>query len=233
MDKKNSFVMYMDSWDVIEELDPEQRGILLAAIYAIQLGTELPEMDKETRIVFKTIKAQLFRDKTKYEETIEARKKAGQKGGLKSAEVRRSKTIENSTKTKQSQANEAVSDSDSVSDSVSDSDIGASDGQTDDILTLGVKDNVHLCRSELAQIRATYQQTNKLIDKVSLWLDKAKRPPKDHAALLHKFAVNDDWPRKPRPEPEPEPRPDPSRGEFCSAPDEVKAKAAALGIKVN
>ena len=228
MDKKNSFLMYIDSWDSIEELDTEQRGLLLTAIYAVVLGKELPEMDKETRIAFKMIRNQLVRDKTKYEETIEKRSKAGKKGAEKRWGQNNSKTVENSTPEWQTIAKMADSDSDSDSDSVSVSD---SDSEThhhhDQYLTLGINNNVALSQADFDAIARTYQSPKKLIDKVSIWLEDAKGPVPDHANLVHKFALNDNWPKKPQPDPPP-PEPDPERGEFCPAPDEVRKKAKTV-----
>lgn len=235
MTDKNSFVLYLDAWDVIEELDTEQRGVLFTAIYAVQLGLDLPEMDKETRIVFKGIKNTLIRDKTKYEKIIESRSKAGKLGAEKRWCAKNGKTVENSTNEWQTIANIAdsvsVSVSDSVSVSVSESE--AEGGQNDDDTTdlsfdlYGTLKNVKLTPEQHRKIVDTYQTPSKLINKVSSWLPTAERPPADHFALVHRFAVNDDWPKKPKPDPPPEPL-DPERGELCSMPDEVQEKINKL-----
>ena len=231
MTDKNSFVLYLDAWDVIEELNTEQRGVLFTAIYAVQLDLDLPEMDKETRIVFKGIKNTLIRDKTKYEKIIESRSKAGKLGAEKRWGAKNSKTVENSTNEWQTIANIAdsvsVSVSDSVSVSVSESE--AEGGQNDDDTTelFGVLKNVKLTPEQHRKIVDTYQTPSKLINKVSSWLPTAERPPADHFGLVHTFAANDNWPKKPKPDPPPEPL-DPERGELCSMPDEVQEKINKL-----
>lgn len=235
MTDKNSFVLYLDAWDVIEELSTEQRGVLFTAIYAVQLDLDLPEMDKETRIVFKGIKNTLIRDKTKYEKIIESRSKAGRLGAEKRWGAKNSKTVENSTNEWQTIANIADSVSVSVSESVSDSvsvsvsNSEAEGGQNDDDTTelFGVLKNVKLTPEQHRKIVDTYQTPSRLIDKVSTWLPEAKHPPADHFGLVHTFAINDDWPKKPKPDPPPEPL-DPERGELCSMPDEVQEKINKL-----
>ena len=235
MADKKSFVMYLDSWEVISELDTEQRGILLTAIYAIQLGEDLPEMDKETRIVFKTVKNQIIRDLTKYEEKIEKRRAAGKKGAEARWGAKNGKSVENTTPEWQTIANMADSDSDSDSDndSVSDSDnvprpVAVHD--TQDSL-FGVRNNVRLSPEDYQSIVETYQRPGGLIDKVSVWLANARHAVPDHYALVLKFAENvkDPWPRKPPPEPEPIEL-DPERGPLMGAPAEIREKMRKLQI---
>lgn len=248
MADKKSFVLYWDNWEMIEELDIEQRGILMTAIFALgNEGIEVHEMDQPTRLVYKMIRSQIRRDASKYEETIEKRKQAGRKGGKASWEKRRSKTVKNSTESKQNEANadfaeanEAdnvnvnvnVNDNDNVTVNVNDNvaPSGGEDGQTDDsLLTLGVNQNVRLTKEQLREVRSRYLQSSDLINKVSLWLVKAKHPDQDHLQLIHTFALNDDWPKKPKEKPpDPEPEPDPERGPVGPMPDEVREKIDKL-----
>ena len=251
MADKKSFVLYWDNWEMIEELSIEQRGILMTAIYALDNeDVDVPEMDQPTRLVFKMIRSQIRRDTTKYEETLEKRKKAGSKGGKASWEKRRSKTIENSTDSKQTEANAYFAeaneadnvnvnvnvndnDNDNVIVNVNDnvSPCGSEDGQTEDgsFSTLGVNQNVKLTQDELNEVRSRYLKSSDLIDKVSLWLVKAKHPEQDHLQLIHTFALNDNWPKKPREKPpDPEPEPDPSRGPVMGMPDDVREKVDKL-----
>lgn len=245
MADKKSFVLHLDSWEFIEELSIEERGTLLTAIYAIQLGEVLPEMDRTVRVAFKALAGQFARDRTKYEETIEARRKAGKKGAEKRWGKDDGKPVAISTNAKQAMANIGDSDSESVnvsvnvsdsdSDSVSVSDSVADSGP-DDTHTLthfGTLHNVELTREQYREITETYQHPRKLINKVSAWLPKAEHPVKDHFALVHRFALNDDWPEKPKPEKPPDPV-DESRGEFMPAPESVKEKLGAFraGLEV-
>ena len=226
MADKRSFVLYLDMWDLIEELSIDQRGILLTAIYAVQSGEEIPKMDKETRIVFKSIKNSLVRDKTRYEEMVEKRRKAGQKGAEARWGSKDGKTVENSTNEWQTIAKMADSDSDSDSDSDnvsgSDSDIGATSATTTTFSLFGVRENVKLTQDQYRKIAQTYQRPKELIDKVSNWLVNAKHGVPDHMSLIYKFATNDNWPKKPaRKPPDPEPE-----IEAVPMPEDIKKKAA-------
>lgn len=60
----------------------------------------------------------------------------------------------------------------------------------------GILGNVELTDDQHAQLCATYEMVNDLIDKVSLWLPD--NPRKSHFAICLKFAKNDNWPKTPR-----------------------------------
>ena len=63
---KNSFLMYTDWGDMIEELDEENRSQLLLAIMRYQSDKELPEMDLGARVAFAQIRTQFRKDEEKY-----------------------------------------------------------------------------------------------------------------------------------------------------------------------
>lgn len=60
----------------------------------------------------------------------------------------------------------------------------------------GILENVELTDDQHAQLCATYEMVNDLIDKVSLWLPD--NPRQNHFAICLKFARNDDWPKTPK-----------------------------------
>ena len=124
---RNSFLLYVDSLDVLDELTPQQVGNIFLAIKAHVKGEEY-ELTGIEKIAFIPIKNSLKRDAAKYESIVEKRREAGRKGGLK----RSKQMLANASKSKQSVANQAVSDSDSVSDSgsVSDKDTNVSKKKT-------------------------------------------------------------------------------------------------------
>lgn len=62
-------------------LTMEQRGILFTAIYAYELGEELPEMDPLTEMCFGFIKSSLDANAEKYESRCEINRENGGKGG--------------------------------------------------------------------------------------------------------------------------------------------------------
>lgn len=117
---KNSFVMYTDYQFHIELLKMEQRGMLFTAIMQYVSGEEVCKMDDVTTMAFSFIKARMDKDIKKYEEVIEARKKAGSKGGLAKASNAK-QNIAKASSAKQGLANVAVNVNDN--DNVNDDDI--------------------------------------------------------------------------------------------------------------
>jgi hypothetical protein len=119
---KKSFVLHVDSLDVLDELTNEQAGMLLKAMRDYHNEDEAP-LDALTKIVFCPFKNQFNRDSLKYQTTCERRANAGSMGGK--------QKVANASKPKQKVANLAESvnvsenvsenDSDSVNDSKSDS----------------------------------------------------------------------------------------------------------------
>lgn len=78
---RNSFVLYIQSYEMINELTTEQKGKLLETLFCYQMGKELPELDQITNIVFKSIKVYLDENNKKYAEKCERLKKNALKGG--------------------------------------------------------------------------------------------------------------------------------------------------------
>jgi hypothetical protein len=115
---KKSFVLHVDSLDVLDELTNEQAGMLLKAMRDYHNEDETP-LDALTKIVFCPFKNQFNRDSLKYQTTCERRANAGSMGGK--------QKVANASKPKQKAANVAESvnvsenDSDSDSDSVNES----------------------------------------------------------------------------------------------------------------
>ena len=99
MDVKDSFVLYNSYYDLIEDLDMEQRGALFTAILEHSIGTECINLDQITKLAYRVISSQLDRDREKWEKTCKKRAESGRKGGIASGQSR--------SKTKQIQANEA------------------------------------------------------------------------------------------------------------------------------
>jgi hypothetical protein len=115
---KKSFVLHVDSLDVLDELTNEQAGMLLKAMRDYHNEDEAP-LDALTKIVFCPFKNQFNRDSLKYQTTCERRANAGSMGGKQKVA-----NVAKASKPKQKQANvaESVSKNDSDSDSVNDSD---------------------------------------------------------------------------------------------------------------
>ncbi len=111
--KKKSFILHVDSLDVLSDLSDEQSGKLFKAMLAFHKGEEI-ELDPLTKMAFSFFKNQFIRDNEKYIKTCEARAQAGSKGGK-----QKQHNLANASKSKQKVAK--VADSDNESDSDSDS----------------------------------------------------------------------------------------------------------------
>ena len=77
----NSFVLYTEYQKHIKRLTLEQRGQLLTAIFEYASGEDLTEMDAVTEMAFSFIQSDIDKNAEKYQQTVEARREAGKKGG--------------------------------------------------------------------------------------------------------------------------------------------------------
>lgn len=107
MAEKDSFVLYNSYYDLIEDLDMEQRGALLTAILEHSLGIEQTELDPITKLAYRVIASQLDRDRKKWERTCKKRAEAGRRGGLAKASKAKQDlaNVAKASKAKQSLAN--------------------------------------------------------------------------------------------------------------------------------
>jgi len=122
MDSKKSFILYTDLIHTIKKVSDEDAGKLFKIIleYVNDLN---PEADNVLlQVLFEPIRQQLKRDLKEWEETKNKRAISGQLGGLKSGESRRNKqtkqVLQNRSKPKQTEANEAVNVNVTVNDTV-------------------------------------------------------------------------------------------------------------------
>jgi len=95
---KKSFLLHIDSLDILDDLTNGQAGVLFKAIKAHQKGEEF-ELDSIVKIAFSPFKNQFSRDDEKYNKTCERRAIAGAKGGK--------QKVANASKCKQELANVA------------------------------------------------------------------------------------------------------------------------------
>lgn len=107
MAEKDSFVLYNSYYDLIEDLDMEQRGALLTAILEHSLGIEQTDLDPITKLAYRVIASQLDRDRKKWERTCKKRAEAGRRGGLAKASKAKQDlaNVAKASKAKQSLAN--------------------------------------------------------------------------------------------------------------------------------
>lgn len=118
MAEKDSFVLYNSYYDLLEDLDMEQRGTLLTAILEHSRGMDQTELDPITKLAYRVIASQLDRDRKKWERTCKKRAEAGRRGGLAKASKAKQNlaNLAKAGKAKQSLANLAEYESESEND---------------------------------------------------------------------------------------------------------------------
>ena len=97
---KKSFLLHIDSLDILDDLTNGQAGVLFKAIKAYQNDEEF-DLDSIVKIAFSPFKNQFIRDDEKYTKTCERRAIAGSKGGK--------QKVANASNSKQELANVADS----------------------------------------------------------------------------------------------------------------------------
>ena len=116
---KKSFLIHLDSLEILDELSDEQIGKLLKAFRSYHLGLE-PKLDQILRIAFKPFQLQFDRDSEKYKETSERNSLNGSKGGR--PKKQKNPVAFSGLSENQSKAKKADNDSDSDNDNVSEND---------------------------------------------------------------------------------------------------------------
>ena len=79
-DKKKSFLLYLDTLEILHKLTDEQAGKLLKAFLAYHSEQDL-NLDPMLDLVFFSFQAQFERDLVKYQNIVERNKNNGSKGG--------------------------------------------------------------------------------------------------------------------------------------------------------
>ena len=136
--KKKSFLLHIDSLDILDDLTNGQAGVLFKAIKAYQHGEDFP-LDSVVKIAFSPFKNQFFRDDEKYAETCKRRAIAGSKGGK--------QKVANASNSKQELAN--VADTNNKNKNKTNN---KSDNYSKDICQL-VTDEYNDKLSELGQVK--------------------------------------------------------------------------------
>lgn len=80
MEPKNSFLLYTEQKEVIDELSNEDAGELIKAIYAYAAGEEV-NLRKDLHLVFIPIRQQIDRNNAKYDDFKKKQSENGKKGG--------------------------------------------------------------------------------------------------------------------------------------------------------
>ena len=106
---KKSFIVYIDSLNILSDLNTQQAGELFLAIYNYHLRGEMPS-EFWVKIALTSFINQWERDLEKWNKTVEARKESGRKGGLSKAK----QMLANANLAKQDLANVAVNVNENV-----------------------------------------------------------------------------------------------------------------------
>ena len=118
--KQRGFLLYLDNYELIEDLSIEEKGQWIEAIFLYKREGLITEFPKGTllKTAFKVAKSQLDRDSEAWNETCHKRAEAGRKGGLAKATNAKQKEAK-ATNAKQDLTNLADNDIDNDTDNVS------------------------------------------------------------------------------------------------------------------
>lgn len=180
---KNTVIFYQNQIKICKKhLTSEQFGRLMAALFELDEGGD-PEVDDDIALAFEFMSVQQQVDREKYEKRCAANRKNGKKGG------RPKKNPQN--------PNGFLKNPNEDDDEDDDDEIMMNDDEaTHHSVSLGKFKNVKLTEEEYFDLKSTYERSNELIDKVSLWLRGAEHDVPDHYALCIRFADNDEWPKR-------------------------------------
>ena len=176
--ERESFVFYKSFYTAANNLTPEDKAVLFDAICEYGLYGKVPELQGALAGMFELLKPQLDKNNQRY--------KNGCKGGRPKTEE---EPNENQNKT------ELESLKPNVNDNVNDND------SQRPRLAFGQLKNVMLSEEERQALKDVYENSDKLINKVSRWIQKAKNEVPDHYILCLMFADNDNWPKRKNIEP--------------------------------
>lgn len=180
---KNTVIFYQNQIKICKKhLTSEQFGRLMAALFELDEGGD-PEVDDDIALAFEFMSVQQQVDREKYEKRCAANRKNGKKGG------RPKKNPQN--------PNGFFKNPNDDEDDDEDDEIMMNDDEAiHHSVSLGKFKNVELTEEEYFDLKSTYERSNELIDKVSLWLRGAEHDVPDHYALCIRFADNDEWPKR-------------------------------------
>lgn len=119
-DKKKSFLLYLDTLEILHKLTDEQAGKLLKAFLAYHSEQDL-NLDPMLDLVFFSFQAQFERDGIKYNTIVERNRNNGSKGGRPKNPIEPKKPTGLSGNPSKPRKADSVKDSDSVNDKDSES----------------------------------------------------------------------------------------------------------------
>jgi len=114
---QKSFILHLDSLEILDELSNEQAGILVKAFKQYHEGSD-PELDPVLKMVFIPFRSQFIRDLAKYNKVVERNRKNGLNGGRPyKSEVKEETQVTPKNPLGYSEPKQPYSDNDNKSDS--------------------------------------------------------------------------------------------------------------------
>ena len=191
---KDSIILYQKQTDKCRKyMTDEQFGRLIAALLDFARGKQ-PNVEDDIALAFDFMALQEEINRNNYERRCEINRENARKGGAPKGNQNARKQPK---QPKQPNAKKNNPNDKRREEKKREEKEREVNGEIhDDLHPFGTFHNVELTDQENEILRETYERTDELIDKVSVWLRGAKNDVPDHYALCVKFAANDDWPKR-------------------------------------
>ena len=191
MANKESNIIYQKHVEICEQfLTEEEFGKVMYALFKLDRGEEVDFGDDTVAaVVFAFMSLQKDLDDEKYAKRCETNRKNALKGGAPKGNQNARKQPKQPNAEKNN-----PNDNENENDNVNEND--DENEKIQHFSSFGLFDNVELTEGERTSLKDMYENSNKLIDKVSVWIRDAKYEVPDHYGLCIKFANNEDWPKR-------------------------------------
>ena len=154
-DKKKSFLLYLDTLEILHKLTDEQAGKLLKAFLAYHSKQDL-NLDPMLDLVFFSFQAQFERDGVKYNTIVERNRNNGSKGGRPKNPVKAKEPSGLSGNPSEPKKADSVKDSGSDKDKDSESDNKVTNDRFAEFWDLyGKKTDSAKCKTKFARLTKT------------------------------------------------------------------------------
>ena len=191
MANKESNIIYQKHVEICEQfLSEEQFGKVMYALFKLDQGKETEFGDDiVAAVVFAFMSLQKDLDDEKYAKRCETNRKNAMKGGA-------PKGNQNARKQPKQPNAEKNNPNDNENENENGNENDDENEKIQHLSSFGLFDTVELTEGERTSLKDMYENSNKLIDKVSVWIRDAKYEVPDHYGLCIKFANNENWPKR-------------------------------------
>lgn len=207
-DDKNSFVVYTDIKEIIDDLDDAETAALFRGMVEYQITGKPPKFKGSLKYIFIPIRQQMDRNNEKWANIKQKRAESGRQGGLRSAESRAKQKQANQanatfgSRVEANQANQAVTvtvtdtvtgtvtDTVNATTTVTDTVRGGSSSQDGDDFNIWKK----LSTDDIDAIYEAYPETGGyLIDEVFNEVKTKRKHVQNGLAYILGYAKNKNW----------------------------------------